>query len=96
MCGLLLNIFCDVVVFGIKCVMGLGSVCVCEGGWIVIFACFVGFGVIVAFEMCGVLIKFVLIVMFDVVVESGVEGELGEIYVVVVVVEVLFVWFIGK
>lgn len=95
-CGLPSNILRDAVALGIKCATGPGSARVREGGWIVISACLVGSGATVASEMCGVSIKFALTATFDAVVESGVEGEPGEIYAAAAAAEALSAWLIGK
>ena len=95
-CGLPSSILRDAVALGIKCATGPGSARVREGGWIVISACLVGSGATVASEMCGVSIKFALTATFEAVVESGVEGEPGEIYAAAAAAEALSAWLIGK
>ena len=67
-----------------------------EGGWVVISACLAGAGADVASKMCGGSIKFALTATFDAVVESGTEGEFGEIYAAAAVAEALSAWLMGS
>jgi len=95
-CGLPETIFRDAVTLGIRCATGPGNARVREGGWVVISACLAGAGADVASKMCGGSIKFALTATFDAVVESGTEGEFGEIYAAAAVAEALSAWLMGS